>query len=129
MRLWVVLGGLASMVWALSPSGFGAETAGDRPPLERGTVSFQPTSAAPAIPERYRLAAHSFPYTLERQRELANSEVAVDQLCFPSPVVSDCPANNTVYAEYYRPRGTGPFPGVIVLDITAGNQQLSRTIA
>jgi dienelactone hydrolase len=37
--------------------------------------------------------------------------------------------NNTVHAEYYRPKGKGPFPGVIVLDITAGNQDLSRLIS
>src|SRR5207247_6506533 len=60
---------------------------------------------------------------------LPNSEVGIYQLRFPSPVVTDCQENNTVHAEYYRPRGAGPFPGVIVLDITAGNQQLSRSIA
>src|SRR5262249_61850129 len=50
-------------------------------------------------------------------------------LRFPSPVTSDCPENNTVHAEYYRPKGDGPFPGVIVLDITAGDQSLSRGIS
>src|SRR5262249_50664297 len=39
------------------------------------------------------------------------------------------PENNTVHALYYRPDGPGPFPGVIVLDITAGDQTVSRAIA
>src|SRR5262249_58394526 len=37
--------------------------------------------------------------------------------------------NNTVYAEYYKPRGKGPFPGVIVLDILDGSQVISHGIA
>jgi dienelactone hydrolase len=41
-------------------------------------------------------------------------------------VKSPTPENNTVYAEYYRPSGDGPFPCVIILDVTAGNQMLSR---
>ena len=39
---------------------------------------------------------------------------------------SSTPENNTVHAEYYRPDGPGPFPAVIILDVTAGNQMLSR---
>jgi dienelactone hydrolase len=57
------------------------------------------------------------------------SNVAVYDVRFPSPVESKTPENNTVYAEYYRPAGDGKFPGVIILDITGGNQDLSRTIA
>jgi dienelactone hydrolase len=53
----------------------------------------------------------------------------VYRLQFPSPVTSGCPENDTVHAEYYRPGGNGPFPGVILLDITGGNQSLSRAIA
>ena len=45
---------------------------------------------------------------------------------FPSAVESPTPENNTVYAEYYRPEGKGPFPCVIVLDITGGDQTMSR---
>jgi dienelactone hydrolase len=61
--------------------------------------------------------------------ELPSSGVAIHQVSFPSPVVTPCLENNTVHAEYYRPKGEGPFPGVIVLDITAGDQRLSRIIA
>jgi dienelactone hydrolase len=44
-------------------------------------------------------------------------------------VASACPENNTVHADYYRPRGAGPFPCVIVLDILAGNEQVPRVFA
>ena len=47
-------------------------------------------------------------------------------LVFPSPVVTKYPENNTVHAEYYRPKGRGPFPAVVVLDILGGDQSLSR---
>jgi dienelactone hydrolase len=44
-------------------------------------------------------------------------------------VTSPHPENNTVYCDYYRPRGPGPFPCVIVLDITGGDQSVSRIIS
>jgi dienelactone hydrolase len=96
---------------------------------EKGTVHFRPVGDQKEVPERYRLSAHNFDYELSLKSDLANSGVEVYRLRFPSPVVSPCPENNTVYAEYYRPKGKGPFPGVIVLDITAGDQSLSRAIA
>src|SRR5207247_2488383 len=77
----------------------------------------------------YHLAAHVFDYEMTRKRELPVSGVTIFQVRFPSPVTSACPENNTVHAEYYRPKGAGPFPCAIVLDITGGNQHLSRTIA
>src|SRR5262249_50269796 len=55
--------------------------------------------------------------------------VTVHHLRFPSPIRTVTPENNTVHAEYYRPRGNGPFPAVIVLDVTAGNQMYSRLAA
>src|SRR5207302_366383 len=61
--------------------------------------------------------------------DLPVSGIEVYQLTFPSPVTTPTPENNTVYAEYYRPKGEGPFPAVIVLDITGGDQSLSRFIA
>jgi dienelactone hydrolase len=95
---------------------------------EKGTVSFQPVGTQQNVPERYRLQAHTFVYDMSWLRDLPNCKLQVYQVRFPSPVTSTCPENNTVYAEYYRPMGKGPFPGVIVLDITAGDQSLSRTI-
>jgi dienelactone hydrolase len=98
-------------------------------------VHFQPVGDQKNIPERYRLEAHSFDYDMELIRELPNSGVEVFHVRFPSPVITSCPENNTVHAEYYRPlieerqRSELRFPGVIVLDITAGDQKLSRLIA
>jgi dienelactone hydrolase len=97
--------------------------------VEKGTVRFRPVGDQKEVPERYRLAAHTFDYEMNFKSDLASSGVEVYQVRFPSPVVSPCPQNNTVHAEYYRPKGKGPFPGVIVLDITGGDQSLSRSIA
>lgn len=96
---------------------------------EKGTVRFRPIGDPKTIPERYRLEAHAFDYEMALKGELAGSGVEIYRLRFPSPVKTDCVENNTVHAEYYRPTGKGRFPGVIVLDITGGNQMLSRSIA
>jgi dienelactone hydrolase len=96
---------------------------------EKGTVHFRPLGDQENIPKRYRLDEHSFDYEMLLKRDLPNSGVMIYQVRFPSPVVSACSENNTVHAEYYRPKGAGPFPGVIVLDITGGDQSLSRMIA
>jgi dienelactone hydrolase len=101
----------------------------EAPKLEKGTVHFRPVNDQRDVPERYRLAEHRFAWELEPKSELATVGVRVFHLCFPSPVETACPQNNTVHAEYYRPAGKGPFPGVIVLDITAGDQAVSRSIA
>lgn len=100
-----------------------------RPEVSRGTIRFEPAGDQGDIPDRYRLSAHTFAYEMEPKAELTGSGLEVYHVRFPSPVVCDCLENNTVHAEYYRPKGSGPFPGVIVLDITGGNQNLSRTIA
>ncbi|HJT77259.1 MAG TPA: prolyl oligopeptidase family serine peptidase [Gemmataceae bacterium] len=99
------------------------------PPAERGTVHFSPLGDQHNVPARYRLEDHTFPWELTWKRDLPGIDVDVFVLRYPSPVESPCPENNTVYAEYYRPRGPGPFPGVIILDITAGDQMVSRSIA
>ncbi|MBY0522594.1 MAG: alpha/beta hydrolase family protein [Gemmataceae bacterium] len=104
---------------------------GDKPPakVEKGTVKFRVLGDPKAVPERYRLEAHTFDYELDAKYELPNANLDVYRVRFPSPVVTECVPNNTVHAEYYRPRGKGPFPAVVVLDITAGDQALSRGIA
>jgi dienelactone hydrolase len=102
---------------------------GDEPSAEKGTVRFVPLGDQKEVPERYRLSAHEFPFELTKTRALPASGLDVYHLCFPSPVHSSCPENNTVHADYYRPRGAGPFPGVIVLDILAGDQRVARTVA
>src|SRR5207253_127613 len=98
-------------------------------PVEKGTVSFKPRGDQEDIPEKYRLAAHDFEYQLKFVRELPDIGVEVFEVTFPSPVKSPHVENNTVYAEYYRPKKKGPIPCVIVLDITGGDQSLSRLIA
>jgi len=97
-------------------------------PVEKGTVRFMPVGDQSNIPERYRLDARSFDYEMDVKCELAEAKVRVCRLRYPSPVTSPCPENNTVHAEYYRPIGANHFPAVIVLDITAGDQKLSRGI-
>ena len=80
------------------------------PTVQKGVVKFEPLGDQHNIPERYRLAAHTFTYELEKKRDLPLSGLEVHHLRFPSPVTTDCPENNTVFAEYYRPQGPGPFP-------------------
>jgi dienelactone hydrolase len=106
-----------------------ALTATSAEPLEKGTVHFVPAGDQKEIPERYRLEARTFAYEMDVKCDLADSGIRVYRLRFPSPVASPCPENNTVHSEYYRPGGVGPFPGVIVLDITAGDQAVSRAIS
>jgi fermentation-respiration switch protein FrsA (DUF1100 family) len=98
-------------------------------PVEKGTVMFKPQGDQKNIPEKYRLAAHDFEYQMKFLRELPDNGVEIFEVTFPSPVKSPHAENNTVYAEYYRPKKNGPIPCVIVLDITGGDQSLSRLIA
>src|SRR5262249_4983570 len=108
----------------------GSVGAGEKMPIvEKGTVTFKPLGDQQDVPERYRLEARDFDFELAKKQALPLAGVDVYDLRFPSPVKSPHPENNTVYAEYYRPTKPGPFPCVIVLDITGGNQELSRTIA
>jgi hypothetical protein len=97
--------------------------------VEKGTISFVPVGDQKNVPETYRLAAHRFDYELAPKRELPVSGVELFELRFPSPVETPHKENNTVWAEYYRPTKSGPLPGVIVLDITGGDQSLSRLIS
>ncbi len=118
----VVLGCLAA-----SPPGSAKEER--TPAVEKGTFRFTPTDKQDNIPERYRLDERTVDYQMSLKHDLPASGVRVFRLQFPSPIESATPENNTVHAEYYLPRGKGPFPGVIVLDITGGDQSLSRNLA
>jgi dienelactone hydrolase len=97
--------------------------------VEKGTFHFTPIGEQTNVPERYRLSERTFDYQMSLKRDLPSSGVRVFRVQFPSPVTTAVPENNTVHAEYYLPTGKGPFPGVIVLDITAGNQSLSRHLS
>lgn len=99
------------------------------PAVEKGRFTFRPLDDQQNIPPRYRLQERAFDYEMEHKGDLPALGVSVHRLRFPSPVKTATPENNTVHAEYYRPRGKGPFPAVIVLDITGGNQMLSRHLA
>src|SRR5262249_39425049 len=99
------------------------------PAVEKGAVRVAPPADPATIPARYRLAACEFPYELTHTRTLPGSGIDLYHLTFPSPLPGGCRENNTVHAEYYRPRGPGPFPCVIVLDILAGNEKVARVCA
>src|SRR5437868_6656914 len=90
--------------------------------VEKGAFSFRPVDAQKDVPARYRLEERSFSFEMEKKTDLPALGVTVYRVRFPSPVKTPVPENNTVHAEYYRPAGKGPFPAVIVLDVTAGNQ-------
>ncbi|MFL5329425.1 MAG: alpha/beta hydrolase family protein [Gemmataceae bacterium] len=90
---------------------------------------YEPVADQSKLPEFYRLDARSFDYRVTPAHDLPASGIEVYRLTFPSPVTSDTPQNNTVHAEYYRPKGPGRFPGVVILDITGGDQSLSRGFA
>ncbi|MFL5244841.1 MAG: alpha/beta hydrolase family protein [Gemmataceae bacterium] len=115
--------------FAVSLIAFATFLNADNPAIEKGKSEFKPSTDQKNIPERYRLQAHEFSWEMERQFDLPHSGIEIYKVRFPSPVVSKCVENNTVHCEYYRPKGKGPFPGTIVLDITAGDQSLSRIIA
>ncbi len=120
---------LAALVSLLALSTAHAEETTPVSEVMRGTIAVRPASDQKSIPERYRLEAHDFDFELRPRQVLPVSGFEVLDLRFPSPVKTPHAENNTVHAEYYRPRRDGPFPCVIVLDITGGNQELSRTIA
>jgi len=101
----------------------------DSRPAEKGKVAFKPADGQETTAACYRLDPCEFGYELKLKRELPVSAIEIYDLTFPSPVKTKYPENNTVHAEYYRPKGKGPFPGVIILDILDGSQVVSRGIA
>lgn len=95
--------------------------------VERGEATFRPTDAEAKIPQRFRLAAATFPYELEQVRETPN--YTVSRVRFPSPIVTADIANNTVHAEYFQPKAAGKRPAVVVLHILGADFALSRYYA
>lgn len=94
---------------------------------DRGTIRFEPGTGEPQVPERFRLARHEFDYRTQFSRDLGR--VRRSRVTFPSPVVTDVVENNTVHAEYFQPRGDGPFPACVVLHILGGDFLLAETVA
>lgn len=99
------------------------------PAAETGAFRYEPAVAQSSLPERYRLEARTFDYKLDRKYELPCCGVTIDRVTFPSPVESPHQENNIVHSEYYHPTKPGRYPAMIVLDITGGDQSLSRMIA
>jgi dienelactone hydrolase len=93
---------------------------------ERGTLKVPADDAKAPVVQRYRMAAYSGEYKLTPRYDLRHTGVMVSDLTFPSPVKSNVPENNTVYAEYFAPKAPGKRPAVIVLDIMQGNQFVAR---
>lgn len=93
----------------------------------KGTVPFRNTAEAKTVPERFRLKDHDFPFQAKYIR--SSGPVRIFRVRFPSPVKTNLKANNTVHAEYFQPRGKGPFPGVVVLHILGGSFPLSEMVA
>lgn len=92
----------------------------------KGSIEFVPIKDDADVPERFRLARHTFPFEIEKTHELKFSGVDIFKLRFPSPVESPHIENNTVHCEFFVPRGKTNVPAVIVLDILDGAQVVSR---
>src|SRR5690348_15664544 len=77
----------------------------DRPAPEKiqGEVKYLPAENEQGIPERFKLAAHSFVYQGTRF-PLDSQSIEIWELTFPSPVKTASALNNTVHCEYYRPK-------------------------
>lgn len=95
-------------------------------PVTRSTIDFVPLNDDAAVPERFRLAKHSFACEVQHKYDLPLSGVSVSAVRFPSPVETKHVENNTVHCEYFAPIGQTNVPAVIVLDILDGAQVVSR---
>jgi dienelactone hydrolase len=95
--------------------------------LQAGEATFRPSPAEAQVPELFRMTGATFAYELEPVRETPGYSVA--RLRFPSPIVTPDEANNTVHGEYFRPRGEGKRPAVVVLHILGADFALSRYYA
>ena len=109
----------AAVVWMI------LQSIGNGP--TEGFVNFRPTLAEAQVPADFRMEESRFAYKMTPIRSTANYDVF--KLEFPSPVETADPLNNTVHADYFRPAGDGPFPGVVVLHILGGDFALSRYLA
>jgi dienelactone hydrolase len=121
---------LACLVLCAAAPGRAADSPSPHAPaVEKGSFTFKPLDDQSEVPARYRLTERSFAFELAPRHDLPAAGVRVSHLTFPSPVHTPHPENNTVHAEYYCPLAPGHYPAVIVLDVTAGDQSLSRTLS
>ncbi|HQR05457.1 MAG TPA: alpha/beta hydrolase family protein [Gemmatales bacterium] len=91
-----------------------------------GTVDYQPLDDPKKVPPEYHLDAHQFPYEMKLKQSHEKEGYDVYTVTFPSAVTTKYPENNTVHCEWYQPRGKGPFPATVVLDILDGSQKLTK---
>ena len=96
---------------------------------EQGSFKVGTKPESQKTPDIYHLKKADLNYILKPKHQLPISNVDVYTLTFPSLITTPFPENNTVYAEYYVPRNLKSFPATVVLDITGGDQSLSRTIS
>jgi len=94
------------------------------PTLE--TVRIAADAPNAGIAARYRVDAADVPVTMRRKFELKESGVEVFEVTFPSAIVSRHVENNTVVAEFFRPKGATHSRAAIVLDILDGAGVVSR---
>ena len=94
--------------------------------ITKRVIDFTSNDVTNKVPEQFHLAPHKFPYEMELKYDLKHSGVEVYSVRFPSPVVSPHAENNTVHAEYFKPKKPGKYPAVIVLDIMDGAALVSR---
>lgn len=94
---------------------------------ERGEFNPSPTVDENLIPALFQFAPASVPFDLTPIRDLTTCRVA--HLRFPSPLESPDAPNNTVHADYFQPKHTGPRPAVVVLHILGSDFALSRYLA
>ena len=95
--------------------------------VETAEARFVPTAAEASVPALYQLPAATYRYEFEPV--LDEPRYAVAKVRFPSPVVSPFEVNNTVHAEYFRPKGDGKRPAVVVLHILGADFALARYYA
>ncbi len=96
---------------------------------EQGSFVVGNKAESPKTPEIYHLKKAELKYILKPKHQFPVSNVDVFTLTFPSLITTPFPENNMVYAEYYVPRNLKTFPATVILDITGGDQSLSRTIS
>jgi len=120
---WIVAALFTSVVWAEDA----AIDSGEQGGVLRGSVRFEPAKNEARIAQRFRLKPHEFAFEQRRFGEVS-PRFEMSLVTFPSPVETPHEANNTVHCEYYRPKGQGKRPAVIVLHILGGDFLLSRAV-
>lgn len=91
------------------------------------TIKPKPRVEEDSIPKMYRVDAK--PFKVESAPFAVAGGIVSTMVKIPSPVVTEYKENNTIPAEFFRPRGDGPWPYVIVTHIAGGDFELSRFVA